>query len=274
MGQEQSKAPAATGNPKLPLEISTTGFPRRWVASITGDWPCVSYSLRDYNSDQHSYELSFDNGWRGNMTLHGGPSKYHPPLATVERTGEMHEYFAITLPALPPYQQRTELLHCPASWKQPWFWFAMEIGDGQHRRVERFEWRRSRGSEVRSIADQSRWGHAGWKLLRMGDESNDSKDQKKSGARMDGYSSDQKEVVAVWAHAGTMKSARSKVGDFGYRGSGATGEFGQLWSIMAVMTCMCIWQKSKQESEEAHDRRMKADDRRRRGLVTSVASSD
>jgi hypothetical protein len=259
MGQEQSKAPAATGNPKAPPEIAAIGFPHRLVAGITGDWPHVSYSLRDYHSDQRSYELSFDNGWRGNMTLHGGPSKYHPPLANVERAGEMHEYFSITLPALPPYEQRTEILRCPASRKQPWYWFAMEIGDGPHRRVERFEWRRSRGSEVRSIADKSRWGYGGWKLLRMGDESNDGGDHAKSGMRVDGYSSDQKEVVAVWAHAGTLKTARSKMGDLEYRGTGATGELGQLWSIMAAVTYMCIWQKSKQESEEDDDRR------RRRG---------
>jgi hypothetical protein len=77
--------------------------------------------------------------------------------------------------------------------------------------------------------------------------------------RVDGYSSDQKEVVAVWAHAGTLKTARSKMGDLEYRGTGATGELGQLWSIMAAVTYMCIWQKSKQESEEDDDRR------RRRG---------
>ncbi|KAK3294449.1 uncharacterized protein B0H64DRAFT_443528 [Chaetomium fimeti] len=258
MGQEQSRPPAATGNPVAPPEIAAIGLPRRLVASITGSWPHISYSLRDYNSEQHAYELSLANGWRGNMTLHGGPSQYHPPLAHAERAGAMRESFAITLPALPPYeqQQRTEILHCPASWKQPWYWFAMEVGDGQHRRVERFEWRRSRGSEVRSIADQSRWGYGGWKLLRMGDESDDSSGgHGKSGARVDGYSSDQKEVVAVWAHAGTVKSAMSKMGDFEYRGSGATGELGQLWSIMAAMTCMCIWQKGKQKSEEDDDRR-------------------
>ena len=91
----------------------------------------------------------------------------------------------------------------------------------------------------------------------MGDESNNSRDHARSGAKVDGYSSDQKEVVAVWAHAGTVKNARSKMGDFEYRGRGATGEFGQLWSIMAVMTCICIWQKSKQRSEEDTAKRMR-----------------
>jgi hypothetical protein len=58
--------------------------------------------------------------------------------------------------------------------------------------------------------------------------------------------SDGKEVVAVWANPGTLSF--SKLGHFEFRGSGAIGELGTLWSIMAVMSCMCIWQKSMQSA--------------------------
>jgi hypothetical protein len=119
----------------------------------------------------------------------------------------------------------------------------MEIGDGEHRHVEKFEWRRSHGSEVKRIGGKAAWG---WKLLRMGnDMGGDDHDHDESGERVDGLSSDNKEIVAVWAESSSFKSM-SKIGDFEFRGSGATGELGQLWSIMAAVSCMCIWQKTMQ----------------------------
>jgi hypothetical protein len=59
-----------------------------------------------------------------------------------------------------------------------------------------------------------------------------------------GWTSDGKEVVAVWANAGVI--TLSKVGMLEFRGSGATGELGLAWSVMAAVSAMCIWQRSMQ----------------------------
>jgi hypothetical protein len=59
-----------------------------------------------------------------------------------------------------------------------------------------------------------------------------------------GWTSDGKEVVAVWANAGVM--TLFKVGMLEFRGSGATGELGLAWSVMVAVSAMCMWQRSMQ----------------------------
>ena len=54
------------------------------------------------------------------------------------------------------------------------------------------------------------------------------------------------EVVAVWARTGTWTSLHD-IGEFAFLGSGASGELGQRFSVMAVMTALCIWQKAMRD---------------------------
>lgn len=244
MGQSSSKAAPQI----LPPELANSGFPRRFVATYIKSWTKITVLLSEPGeSDAPAYALTMDQGWYGDMTLHGGPSKEHAPVASVKPAGKLRQDFSIMLPAVPPHgQPRTEILRNPISLKRDMFWFAMEVGEGQDRHVERYEWRRSHGSEVKSLAGGSRWG---FKLVRVGGDNNNNNTKSPShvkgpDGRADGVASDGNEVVAVWVDASILKP--STVGEFELRGSGATGELGQLWTIMAAMSCMCIWQREMQ----------------------------
>lgn len=54
------------------------------------------------------------------------------------------------------------------------------------------------------------------------------------------------EVVAVWARTGSWTSLHD-IGLFAFLGSGATGELGQRFAVMALMTGLCIWQKAARD---------------------------
>jgi hypothetical protein len=58
------------------------------------------------------------------------------------------------------------------------------------------------------------------------------------------------EIVAVWAKSGCWTSLHD-VGEFAFHGSGATGELGQRFAAMAVMTALCIWQKAMRDQATA-----------------------
>ena len=236
-------------NVQLPPEMAGTSLPRRLTATHKKSWTKIMVQLRDPDSES-IYIFTWPAGWYGKMTMHSGlssrssssSSDHAPPLAAVQATGRLRQDFAITLPALPPHEheQRTEILRYSATFTREIFWFAMRIGDGPGQRVERFEWRHSRGVEVRSVEGGSRWG---WKLVRMGPGSD------KAVGETESQAESSSEVVAVWADPGSL--SLSRVGEFELKGSGATGELGQLWSLMAVVSCMCIWQMRMQRNAAA-----------------------
>lgn len=145
--------------------------------------------------------------------------------------------------------------------------FALPVGvDGE---VETFEWRRSRGSEIKQLGASWR----GWKLVRLGggrseqsdassyqfqdadDESlprystEDEKHQRADSAH-ESEDSGENEIVAVWAKTGCWTSLHD-VGEFAFHGTGASGELGQRFAVMAVMTALCIWQKAMRDQATA-----------------------
>ncbi|GAB1320951.1 hypothetical protein MFIFM68171_11161 [Madurella fahalii] len=235
MGHAESKAVI----PQFPAESTAKGLPRRFIAAYKKSWTEIAVTLSDPDSEP-AYVVTLDQGWYGNMTMHSGPTVDHQPLAAVKPGGRMRQDFSITLPALPGEgsEGRTEVLRYVVSLRREMFWFAMEVGEGRSRRLEKFEWRRSHGSEVKSLGK----GGWGWKLVRVGNDMSESYAGEEID-RADGLTSDGKEVVAVWAN---ITATLTKIGEFEFRGSGATGELGQQWSIMAAVSCMCIWQKSMQ----------------------------
>lgn len=103
-------------------------------------------------------------------------------------------------------------------------------GDNDHR--EKFEWRRAKKHELECLGESSR----GWKLVRL-PENYDESTKKDSVER---------EVVAVWAEAKILKSGFSKIAKFQFRNTGAAGELGDVWVLMAVVTFTRIWQKTMQ----------------------------
>ncbi|KAK8086910.1 hypothetical protein PG994_001884, partial [Apiospora phragmitis] len=108
---------------------------------------------------------------------------------------------------------------------------------------ERFEWRHSRGNEVKQLDRLN----SGWKLVRIHSEADGVGGTRR--ARDAGASSDGKELVAVFAEVSGWST--SKVVKFKFLGSGATGEMGPRWSLMAVMTALRIWDTQNGLSESA-----------------------
>ncbi|KAG8666368.1 hypothetical protein FPOAC2_11478 [Fusarium poae] len=197
------------------------------------------------------YTISFTKGLYGDIVLHKGPTPESPAIATSSRIKQYHDDYLITLPTGKGIHEET--LRRPKGLKGR-FWFGCLVGDGPEQRVERFEWRRSRGAEVKSVG-QSKWG--GYKLVRLGstntkEEYSSSEEDFPEGSSNsgEGYTSDGKEIVGVWGNASCWKTM-SGVGEFQFRGSGATGELGNMWALMAVMSCMSIWQKVQRDNATA-----------------------
>ncbi|KAM0435143.1 hypothetical protein ACHAPT_003233 [Fusarium lateritium] len=213
-------------------------------------WTSVSLNLGEPGSDS-TYSVSLPKGWYGDVILHNGPDTGSMPLASGARDRVCRSSdYSITLPPLPGsgFDGGLEILRRPSGMKGRW-WFGIQVGQGAERHIERFEWRRSHGSEVKSVG-QSRWG---WKLVRLGSSKEEeaySSDEEMPDER-DGFTSDGKEVVAVWAGSSCWKSFSSVVGELRFRGSGLTGELGTPWALMVVMSCMAIWQKAMRDMATA-----------------------
>ena len=92
--------------------------------------------------------------------------------------------------------------------------FAMPVGG----RMERFQWRRSRGKEVKRLGG---WGSK-WKLVRL----------------------DGDEIVAVYA---VDLWTPNLSGRFEFLGAGATKELGRDWTIATVVTALALGEKERQD---------------------------
>ncbi|KAF5575254.1 hypothetical protein FPCIR_13247 [Fusarium pseudocircinatum] len=208
----------------------------------------------DGPNDEPMYTLDFENGLDGDIVLHSGPSADSPKLAVSGRESSRSSEYLIRLPSLSGNAPQDELLYCDSELRRR-FSFDIQVGHGPDQRVEGFEWRRSGGPEVKSVGQSRR---RGLKLVRLGSTNTKEKYSSSEEDLHDGrtkgqgygYSSDGKEVVAVWANTRSFSSS-SGVGELQFRGSGATGELGQLWALMAVMSCMSIWQSDAASSSHA-----------------------
>ncbi|KAH6880101.1 hypothetical protein B0T10DRAFT_565873 [Thelonectria olida] len=206
----------------------------------------VSCLLFEPGADEPCFVISLPNGWYGEMILHGGPTAQHPPLATVTEEGRDSVHFAVVLPAIESkgIVGRKEIVRYVMTVKKDTFWFGIRVGEGEDRHSEKFEWRHSRGNEIKSVGQAS----TGWKLVRIGSSmGRAAATEQEVGPKGDGFTKDGKEIVAVWAHGKTFGDIKN-MGEVQFLGSGATGEFGIQWSIMAMMSCFCIWLRTSQQS--------------------------
>lgn len=98
--------------------------------------------------------------------------------------------------------------------------FTCSVGNTLDQHRESFEWRRAESSELKHLGESGR----GNKLVRL--------------IGCDGA----EETVAVWA-AGSTFGSMTKAAKFEFVGSGATGELGDSWALMAVITFLATWQR-------------------------------
>lgn len=115
----------------------------------------------------------------------------------------------------------------------PTYTFEVHVGPKGTMR-ERFEWRKSRGKEIKELA-----GHSyGWKLVRLAGPVN-SLDGRSRKEREYGYTSDGLEVVALIAHNASW--SMNKGFRFASMGSGLTGTMGENWVIIVVTSALQLW---------------------------------
>ena len=241
------------------------------------------YTIGEHDSEP-LYTLTIHSGISGNpsLVLHNGPEAGAPALASANKEPGQ-ESFAnkftgraslITLPALPNFGRPTteEPLENHVTLSGAGYAFSLEVQRGALGAItgagdddgaagsndgdkkgddhaanqwtrERFEWRKSRGNEVKQLDKIN----SGWKLVRIHSEADGVGGTRR--ARDAGASSDGKELVAVFAEVSGWST--SKVVKFKFLGSGATGEMGARWSLMAVMTALRVWDMQNGLSESA-----------------------
>lgn len=162
----------------------------------------------------------------GHITLRDGLDKNSPPIATVGV--EPGSFFRRSLIRVGNLE-----ISMSGDWGRT-HEFTLPLGNGV---VERFEWRHSRGDEVRELSGGFNYG---WKLVRLDGPVvvPGQQDWFKS------YTSDGKEVVAVGAHPRFL----NKSPEFGFVGTGARGELGETFEIVAVMGFLRLYELSVQQS--------------------------
>jgi len=175
------------------------------------------------------------------LTIFDGPDRDTcPMLAGITRVSmfgaKKHD---ISLPPLPDsgsLEHTKELLTASSNWSTPVFQFSIEVqGAGGQLKREDFEWRSTRGEEVRGLG--SKWAR-GWKLVRMSSEAFRGPGGERH-ERDEGTTSDGKEIVAVWAHNSSW--SMTKLFKFRFQGSALTGVLGERFDIMALTTAVHMW---------------------------------
>ncbi|KAF7551805.1 hypothetical protein G7Z17_g4755 [Cylindrodendrum hubeiense] len=237
MGSSTSKI---TTPPQMSAATASRGLPQSLRFSYK---KALSLKMVCHLSEPNSepmFALSSPDGWYSEVIMHEGPTTDAPPLAAITSEGKRGEDFAILVPG------GKEILRYKFSLKKEVFWFGMQVGEGHNKRIERFEWRHSRGSEVKSVGQAGN----GWKLVRLGGGMAGEGNEEDGPDRDDGYTKDGKEIVAVWAEGKAFKSI-SNIGEFQFRGSGATGELGMLWSLTALMSYICIYVHTMRQAATA-----------------------
>ncbi|KAH7324586.1 hypothetical protein B0I35DRAFT_406374 [Stachybotrys elegans] len=172
----------------------------------------LKFRLGEHESNT-LYSAALSGGWQGDLVLYNGPNTDETAaLATVRSTGTLGGDNLITLPppvagARPVQEEmrRSGVLHEVHT-------FAMPVGSAAM--PQKFEWHRASKEELAPLGVSSH----GWKLVYNG------------------------ETVALWADA-KMLSSMTKAARFMFVNSGATGQLGIMWALMAVVTFVRLYQK-------------------------------
>ncbi|KAI5855000.1 hypothetical protein GGS23DRAFT_471149 [Durotheca rogersii] len=249
------QAPRRTSFPSPPAAAAAgpQKFPAFWTLRRRGGARDEYYIAADGDPSRAVFAVTSHApdaaGRQPHLTLHDGPGRDAPPLAR----GGPHKTLAggvhsvLLLPGAGSGVAPEEPLRTVISWPHISYAFDADVGTADPSRSgwlrrETFEWRHSAGSAVASLDAAP----VGWKLIRTSPDP-------PPGIRSDDwaflsggeFSSDGKEIVAVWADVRGLRPGPSELMKFRFLGSGASGVLGERWATMAAISAMRMWQQGE-----------------------------
>lgn len=174
------------------------------------------------------FEVRYKKGVHTTVALHENFSADSPTLGSTMIQYSSCYSVDINLPADPTsgHGAVNERMSGHHSWGHSKYTFSLPLAeDGSTDQLpERFEWRHSDCPEVKQLGGRGK----GWKLIRLSGEA--------------------EEIVAVWS---VDLCSWKLSGEFQFLGSGATGELGRVWALMAVLTGFSIGQITRTQAQTA-----------------------
>lgn len=250
-----SKSPpasASSGRPKMPTPVRpTSNFPadlNMYYQKAVGN---PTFNLGESEDQPHlcvTFHSSLTFSGNPYFLLHSTANPGSPPLAIAEKAGRLGQRAEITLPAVTGPDEgpdaedvETEEMKAHASLTSVSYTFSVETAPGLR---EKFEWRASKGNEVKALVEGKVHHASGRKLVRLATEADGVGGTR--AVRDQGASSDGREVVAVWAD--NPKWSGNKAGALRFLGSGASGALGGRFAVMAIATSIRIWEMMNESS--------------------------
>jgi len=171
------------------------------------------------------------------ITLRDGSAKDSPALVSVKsQKGSLGRRSVISLPSTGEKDPGQDIVGAfgPGGSSKG---FDVTLENGT---VEHFEWRKSKGDEVKNLAS----GSQGWKLVRMNSP------YTLAGGQAEfppGYTSDGREIVAVAAYPKMFRNSPR----FEFLGSGARGEMGVRFELVAAISFVHMYEIAMQQGSGA-----------------------
>lgn len=236
MGSGASKP---DGPMQIPDHVARIGFPHTLHLAWKKSWSKLVVIVSTHKGSQPLYAASMPVGFPGPTVLYPGEDIEGPPMCYVERK---HNDFTIQLPGVPIYgiMPSQAAMKCENPYTTIRYTFTMPVGNGPHQHFETFEWRHSSRDEVKSLGLSG----TGWKLVRT---TPNTTPQNGHGS---GFSSDGKEVVAIFAPAKSLSMSMTDIGGFQYFGSGTSPEMGYHWALMALLSAITLFQHQSAKNNE------------------------
>ncbi|KAI1209311.1 uncharacterized protein F4807DRAFT_427978 [Annulohypoxylon truncatum] len=248
VSSQSSKGLAQPHPPIQPAIHTTSAFPTTWgLYRLLSRSRLLMIVCRERGP---LFAVSRHTGWwhkLPDLILHRGPCRTLPALAAGRGGVGVGRHSTIVLPPLPgsgqnASQEILQRVEMPPeegqSGPQVRFQFTIEVGlQPEQWKRETFEWRYDDGEFIAVFLEGAK---SGWKLVRLADEAESSDyDGPEPGPRQ--------EIVAVWAYT---RRSLTKVLKFRCLGTGASGDFGERWTIMAAMTALRMYQRQQKNKHK------------------------
>ncbi|KAH6627178.1 hypothetical protein B0J18DRAFT_489927 [Chaetomium sp. MPI-SDFR-AT-0129] len=245
-----------TGAQALPIEPGRLLFPP--VMNGYAQWGKQGFNIcggtekdRLYHIDIHSgYSRSGPLGSRPGVVLHQGMDTKTPILAAAgydsqfsARLYSFNNQTAVLMPSLLPAAERTsefdtEQMPATVRGEQVVFSFFVEVDHGKERERQKFEWRKFEKGKIATATE------GGFELVRVLSPCSPNAGQEEPGASsaslstVDGEENEEVVALLIWRklwptfkHNFTLQLL----------GKGQTGELGDRWALMVVITAIRIW---------------------------------